>query len=164
VSALRDLVDGVVAARGWSLSPVDEQTQAAAVEGEHGSWLGVVQVFDRHRVVALYSVLPVEVAEDRHAAMAELVTRANHGLIAGAFELDLRDGEVRFRSTLDVSSLSDEQLEAGGVVAALVGDLLADNLATADRYLPAIKAVAAGEDPLAAVAATEAALIDLSQP
>ena len=31
------------------------------------------------------------------ASMAEFVCRANYGLVSGNFELDMRDGEIRFK-------------------------------------------------------------------
>ena len=40
--------------------------------------------------------------ENTMAATAEYITRANYGLISGNFELDYRDGEVRFKNTLMV--------------------------------------------------------------
>lgn len=35
------------------------------------------------------------------ASMAEFVCRANYGLTNGSFELDMRDGEIRFKSFVD---------------------------------------------------------------
>ncbi|MCR4706590.1 MAG: YbjN domain-containing protein [Clostridiales bacterium] len=46
------------------------------------------------------AVAPLSVAEEYRACAAEFMMRANYGLKLGAFELDFRDGEVRFKSTL----------------------------------------------------------------
>ena len=50
------------------------------------------------------AVSPIAVAEEYRAATAEFMMRANYGLKLGAFELDFRDGEVRFKSTLSAVS------------------------------------------------------------
>ena len=39
------------------------------------------------------------------AQMAEFICRANYGLKNGCFELDFRDGEIRFRSFIDCEDL-----------------------------------------------------------
>ena len=43
-----------------------------------------------------YATCPMN-ADDCIAEMAEFVTRANYGLINGNFELDYRDGEIRYK-------------------------------------------------------------------
>ena len=53
---------------------------------------------DRYLV---YAISPIGAAEDDDAMMAnmaEFICRANYGLIDGNFELDVRDGEIRFKS------------------------------------------------------------------
>ena len=68
--------------------------------------------------------------------MAEFLTRANHGLYIGNFELDLEDGSVRFKTSLE---LADVELTAG-----LFDRLLTVNLRETTRHLRAIAAVADG--------------------
>ena len=43
--------------------------------------------------------LPMKVEEDKRAAVAEYLTRANYGLHVGNFEMDMTDGEVRYKTT-----------------------------------------------------------------
>lgn len=38
--------------------------------------------------------------EDSRAAVAEFITRANYGLGHGNFEMDYRDGEIRYKTTM----------------------------------------------------------------
>lgn len=56
----------------------------------------------------VYAVSPLGADEDNEkmmAAMAEFVCRANYGLRNGNFELDMRDGEVRFKSFVDCEGI-----------------------------------------------------------
>lgn len=90
----------------------------------------------------------------RHArdepATANLVAataRANYGLSQGAFEIDVDTGEIRHRSTLAL--ICD-------VAPTHIAQLMSDALRVTNEYRPAFEQVAAGADPVAAIAAVEA--------
>ena len=70
---------------------------------------------------------------ERMAAVAEFITRANYGLIIGNFELDFSDGEIRYKTSLDV--------EGDRLSQALIKQLVYTNVLTMDQYLPGILAV-----------------------
>lgn len=86
-----------------------------------------------------YAVCTVKVPESQRAAMAEFITRANYAMRIGNFELDLDDGEVRFKSALDFEGV---QLND-----ALIRNAIGPAVQTFDRYLPGIMAVAFGGKP-----------------
>jgi len=80
---------------------------------------------------------PVKVPEGEKRTMcAELLMRINFTLALGSFEIDFRDGEIRYRMAVDVegSSLSLKMVETNLMVPA----------ATMDRYFPALMAVIYG--------------------
>lgn len=57
----------------------------------------------------VYAISPIgadEKDKDMMATMAEFVCRANYGLKSGNFELDMRDGEVRFKCFVDCEGIS----------------------------------------------------------
>mmetsp|Transcript_28206 Transcript_28206/g.59018 ORF Transcript_28206/g.59018 Transcript_28206/m.59018 type:complete len:179 (-) Transcript_28206:250-786(-) len=88
---------------------------------------------------------PVKVPEgEKRTICAELLMRINYTLALGNFEIDFRDGEVRYRMSVDVegSSLSTQMVETNIMVSA----------ATMDRYFPAIMAVVYGnKTPIEAI-------------
>ncbi len=85
---------------------------------------------------------------ERRAALAEFVTRANFGLVVGNFEMDMDDGEVRYKTSIDV--------EGDRLSTALLHQLVRVNLEMMDKYLPGLYAVAnEGLDALAAIVAVE---------
>ena len=56
---------------------------------------------DRYRVLCV-SPLSVDADSPQELSrMAEFLTRANYGMTRGCFEMDYRDGEIRFRMTVD---------------------------------------------------------------
>ena len=70
-----------------------------------------MQVVEETDVLLFYSVLPGVVPERRRRHVAELLTRINHGLTMGCFELDYDDGEVRSKIALPVAGRPlDEEL------------------------------------------------------
>ena len=80
--------------------------------------------------------------------MATYLTLANYGLLVGNFEMNLDDGELRYKTSLDFEGLDELPLQ-------LVRNLVAANVRTMERYLPGLAAVAEGADPRAAVTAVE---------
>ena len=54
--------------------------------------------------VTAYFRLPVS-AKDCLRPMAEFITRANYGLHMGCFELDFRDGEIRYKMSISNTAL-----------------------------------------------------------
>lgn len=67
----------------------------------------IVDVKDDEYVV--YAISPLGADEDDKemmASMAEFVCRANYGLVNGNFELDMRDGEIRFKCFVDCEGIT----------------------------------------------------------
>ena len=72
--------------------------------------------------------------------MAEFLTRVNYGILIGNFEMDYKNGEVRFRTSLD---FEDQVLNY-----ALISNHVYPNVWMMDRYLPGLFAVVDSEkDP-----------------
>lgn len=118
--------------------------------GENGTYICYAQSREEQGQVIFYTICPVTTPEKRRSAVAEFVTRANYGLIIGNFEMDLDDGEVRFKTSLDA-----EDAELSRV---LIRHLVYANITTIDRYLPGLIAVIAGsQTPLEALKAVEGA-------
>lgn len=126
----------------------DDEVIRADVAGENGAWACFVVAREKDSRCTVYSQAPWETPEEQRNAMAELLTRINFGLPLGNFEMDYADGEIRFKTSIDVSGahLSGE----------LFDDLYEPNIATMDIYLPALEAVRDGRmTPEAAVEMVE---------
>ncbi len=144
---------------GWPLAEEDagDRALAMAVEGNNGRWLCVAQVPPDRDLVLFTSVIPAFVPPERRPRMAEFVARANFGMLLGAFELELDDGEVRFCTSVDFTGVDPAPLAASGVLAGMIRQVVYVNVANVDRYLPALMTVLYGDaDPAEAVARAEA--------
>lgn len=104
--------------------------------GKHGTWTCYAQARELQQQFVFYSVCPVKVPEDRRAALAEFITRANYGLILGNFELDYSDGEIRYKTSSDV--------EGSTLTHAMIRQMVYANVLIMDRYLPGIMNVIYG--------------------
>jgi hypothetical protein len=101
--------------------------------GKNGIYYCLLHVHAQFRAVLFHAHVQCRVPEEKRAAVAEFITRANYGMWIGNFELDLRDGEVRYKSSLD---LVDGELTPG-----MLNALMRTNLNTLDRYLPGLMSV-----------------------
>ena len=71
-------------------------------KGKTGRWECIARAREEERQIIFYSIIDVFAPEDKRHLVAELLTRANFGMIIGNFEMDFSDGELRFKTSLDV--------------------------------------------------------------
>jgi len=126
----------------------DEPVLRLPFQGAAGNWLCFAQAREAQDQFVFYSVYPELVPAAQRAATAELLTRANYGLVMGNFELDYADGEVRFKTSLDV--------EGSALTLPLIQACVYANVVLMDQYLPGIVALLAeGLEPAVALARVE---------
>jgi len=131
----------------WEFIQVDSGLLQLAFQGENGRWRCYARIHEAEKQFLFYSVFPVEVPEGDRRLMAEFLTQANYGMILGNFELDFGDGELRYKTSIDV--------EGDRLTVALVRSLVYANVTIMDRYLPAIVAVLEGNSISEAIARVE---------
>ena len=102
---------------------------------------------DAHRIFVYTRPQDLLVPIDRISALAEFLTRANYGLPLGNFEIDMNDGEINFKNSLDVSD--------GELTTKMVQTLIVFSLECLNRYLPGIREVVAGADPKTSIEAID---------
>jgi hypothetical protein len=98
--------------------------------GRNGIYPCVLRVSEEHPIVIFYSHVQCKVPPEKRQAVAEFIARANHGILVGNLELDLSDGEIRYKSSI---ALADGELTPG-----MADTLVGVNVSTLDRYLPGI--------------------------
>ena len=67
--------------------------------GEDLPLLVLVRVDADRQLIRMLSPMPVKMPEDKRMEGAVASSVANYGIIAGNFDYDIRDGEIRFRVT-----------------------------------------------------------------
>jgi predicted RNA-binding Zn-ribbon protein involved in translation (DUF1610 family) len=129
---------------GWPYSEVlGLPVLVSDLSGPLGIWKFYAQVVDAQNVVLLFSVCPLRVPSNRRAEASLFLTHANHGLVAGNFELDFDDGEIRYKTVL--------QTHDAGIDRATLKSAVRSNGLAMETYLPGIGAVITGASARAAL-------------
>lgn len=119
------------------IAPLEDGNLVFRMEDEEGhEWGCLGWVVEELGQVMFYSVLLETTPADRLDELMRFTTMANYNMQIGNFELDLDDGEVRFKTSIDVdeATLSD----------ALFRNLVEVNLAMMSRYYTGLVAVLHG--------------------
>jgi len=131
---LLDAVEAYLESESWPYRRVEDRPVIQlSYSGDHGTWNCYAVSRDEHSQLVFYSVFPDVVPAERRLEVAEYLTRANYGLMIGNFEMDLDDGDVRYKTSVQ---LEDEALTIEGVRAVIL-----PNVVVMDRYLPGLRAV-----------------------
>ena len=132
--------------REWRFYRLGDKPMLEAVfHGKWGRWNTITMVNDDSESVNFISLFPSRATEARRSAAAELLARLNFSLKHGNFELDYKDGEIRFKTShfAPSQSLTAEEME----------HLVWSNLSLVDTYYEVIMNVLhAGMTPERALA------------
>jgi hypothetical protein len=134
---------------GWPFVQIEGEPFLQMVfQGENGKWTCYAKARDDQKQFVFYSVCPINAPDSKRLAVAEFLTRANSGMIIGNFEMDFEDGEIRYKTSIDVEDAS--------LSSAVIKRLVYANVMMMDAYLPGIMSVIYGDvTPLDAIAQIE---------
>ena len=71
------------------------------------------RVQENNKLLAVYGILPFLIPESHQNAAILLITQINYDMILGNLEMDVNDGEIRYKNAIDVEAvgLDDDILE-----------------------------------------------------
>jgi len=133
----------------WQFQQTEtELTLRLAFQGKNGKWNCYARAREEQEQFIFYSICPVNAPEEKRISVAEFLTRANSGMMIGNFELDFNDGEISYKTSIDV--------EGDRLSTALIKRLVYANVMMMDEYLPGILSVIYGNvSPADAIAQIE---------
>jgi hypothetical protein len=117
----------------------DKPLLALSMTGDNAAYEVLVIEHEREEQLIVYTRYPTKVPQTLYAQGVEYITRANWGLKIGNFEFDYSDGEIRYKTFIDI--------EGGNLTPKMVQNLFAANFMTADRYYPGLARVIWGHVP-----------------
>ena len=121
---------------------------AMRFQGKQADWACFAYALEEDHQFVFYSVAPIQADEAHRQAVAEYLMRANYGLILGNFELDFDDGDIRYKTSIDV--------EGSELTSELIRHVVYANVQAMDMYLPGVMLILAdGGSPLDAIARVE---------
>jgi hypothetical protein len=135
----------------WKFHQIgDECALATSIKGKNARFHITARVDEKLEIVRIYTGIETNTPENKRTAIAEYLTRANWGLQCGNFEMDFRDGEIRFKTSLDVEDSVDS------LTFSVLKRLVYVGASVMDRYYPGIMSVIfAGANPKAAIDVVE---------
>lgn len=116
-------------------------------QGSNDEWKCFLQAREEEQQLIFYSLCPRRAEPEQRAQMAEYLARANYGMVIGNFEMDYSDGEVRFKTSIDV--------EDAYLTRPLLHHIVYANLLMTDKYLPGVNAVIEGQTAVSAIELVE---------
>lgn len=118
----------------WTFTKIQGQPiLQMGYQGKNGKWMCYARANEAPQQLAFYSICPAVVSEERRSAIVEFITRANCGMVIGNFEFNFSNGEIFYKTSIDV--------EGDRLTPALIQRLVYTNVAIMDDYLPRILAV-----------------------
>ena len=104
INAVRDFFDE----DGWNYDFEDNPERPVIHTGAriHGKLKDIKEiVLFRDTYFIALGICPINADTDNIAEMAKYLSMANYGLIVGNFELDVSDGEIRYKTFVDCDGL-----------------------------------------------------------
>ena len=143
------IVESFLQSDDWNYTRLEDTTiLSMGFRGNNGTWTCYARTREQEERFLFYSILSTNVPEHMRMAAAEYLTRANYGMLMGNFEMDFSDGEVRYKTSIDV--------EGGELTLKMIRTMVYVNILMMDRYLPGIMSVLhAGTSPAAAIEQVE---------
>ena len=134
---IADVVTEFLDSQEWPYAPLDpeiiENYEAGirtAFNGQNGQFDCLGLIDEDKRMFIFYTFAPIQVPVEKIVDMMEFVTRANYDMYIGNFEIDLDDGELRFKASVDF----DESMATQSIVKGIVFM----SVLMMDRYWPGI--------------------------
>lgn len=109
---------------------VDETIARLTFSGEQGEWIVLVRTDEEKQICIVFSIYPEAVPEEQRMEMAKFLFEENYDLVIGNFEMDATDGELRYRTSIDV--------ENDRLTMELFNQLFTTNVVIMDHYFHVI--------------------------
>ena len=117
----------------------DEVIAIPNIGGNNGSWNCIISVQNDTKVI-IASICDVKTKRDRRKEVMEYITRVNHEIAIGKWDIDLDgEGSVTYKTSLYLDESLDEK-----TIEMLLAPVFMTNIYTYDRYLPGLMGVIFG--------------------
>lgn len=151
---LFELVVETLKTDDWSFSIVEPaETITFGLTLDSGQFRCYFFVDDENDCIQLVSIVPAMAPQEKFAALCEFICRANYALPIGSLEIDLTDGEMRYKTSM---SLHDVPANIN-----MIRNLMYPNFTMVDLYFPALMKIIYGDvDPETMMAIVDQQLED----
>lgn len=96
----------------------------------------VLDAKEETQLFFVYIYFPINVPQKNRVDVSELMTRINYNLKVGNFELDMEDGQIRYKVSVDI--------EGSELVTKMINNMINAALSTSDAYISAVMHICYG--------------------
>ena len=137
MGVLLDVAEEYLTNIGWKFEKdEDRDVIKTGVNAGNASFRLLIYSFEDKDLFTVYVVQDNNIPETKRLAVAEFIARANYGLNLGNFDMDMDDGELGYKVSIDV--------EKGALSTDMVGNMVGAGVTTMDKYYPGLMAVLFG--------------------
>jgi len=149
MSSFLDIAQKFLESDEWPFERDDEKgLLKTGISGDGVSFKVFIDAHEEADQLIVYVYSPTAAPEEKRLATAEYIARANYGLKIGNFELDMSDGEVRYKTSIDI--------EGGQLAEIMVKNLVGVGAGMMHRYYPGLmKLIYSDDSPEACIATVE---------
>lgn len=134
MGTLIDTAEGYLVEIGWKFEKdEDHGIIKTGVNATNASYRLIIYAIEDKDLLTVYVSQDNNIPENKRAAVAEFITRANFGLNLGNFDLDMDSGELGYKVAVDV--------EGGMLSTDMIGNMVGAAVATMDKYYPGLMSV-----------------------
>ncbi len=90
------------------------------------------RVQEKNKLLAIYGILPFLIPESHQSAALLLITQINYDMLIGNLEMDVNDGEIRYKNAIDVEAVGidteiiEHSLQSVVAMATVASELFGD--------------------------------------
>ena len=67
------------------------------------------RVQEKNKLLAVYGILPFLIPESHQSAAILLITQINYDMLIGNLEMDINDGEIRYKNAIDIEAIGIDE-------------------------------------------------------
>lgn len=133
-----DIIKDFLKNQQWQFTQIEgKNILLFGIGGKNGNFQCIVDLIEDENRLIFYSVYGANTPPDKKQDMLQLLNNLNYKLFFGNFEMDLKDGEIRLRSSISFNHFELNQN--------VVEELILSNIMTMDKSLISIMGLMFGE-------------------
>ena len=110
---ITDIIAAYLTTKGWKFThfpPKDSSKSpmhhlSLGMQSDDMEWGYLFRINENNKLLSVYGILPFSLSPEQISAGVALATQVNYDLMIGNVEIDLRDGEIRFKNAIDTECI-----------------------------------------------------------
>jgi hypothetical protein len=107
--SLKDVAAAFLEFKKWPVfATPDDNMICTQFAGHNGRWNSFVQIHPEQPIAIVYSLFPEPCPPEKETEVLELIAHCNDGLMVGNFEYDFEHREIRFKTSLNATHMTEK--------------------------------------------------------